>query len=107
MPIRIWYDGERTGRLFDRATLFRYAEDMTTLEQLDDFARFAKAVVEKEGAELPLEVVFQRWNQGAWSEEDLVRIQASVRDYQNGERGEPLEDFLARFDEGRAQGERK
>jgi len=74
---------------------------MTTIEQIDEFTRFAKQLVEKEGTELPLDAIFDRWHEEAFRDEDLLRIQASVNDYDSGERGRPVEEFLADFDSQR------
>jgi len=71
---------------------------MGTIEQLEDFTRFTKLTLEKEGRELPLDAIFDRWHEEAFRDEDLARIQASVNDYDNGERGRPLNEFLAEFD---------
>lgn len=70
---------------------------MTTIQQIEDFSRFAKQLVE-EGNELPLDAIFDRWHEEAFREEDLVRVQESVNDFKNGERGRPIEQFLAEFD---------
>ena len=70
---------------------------MTTIEQLNDFSRFAKQVVEQEGKELPLDIIFDRWHRQAFAEEDLQRIRASASDYESGERGRPVEEVLSEF----------
>ena len=70
---------------------------MTTIEQLNDFSRFAKQVVEQEGKELPLDVIFDRWHREAFAAEDLQRIQASVSDFESGERGRPADEVLSEF----------
>lgn len=70
---------------------------MTTIEQLNDFSRYAKQIVEQEGKELPLDVIFDRWHRESFAEEDLRRIQASASDYEAGERGRPVDEFLSEF----------
>ena len=80
---------------------------MTTIEQIDEFTRFAKQLVEKEGNELPLDAIFDRWHEEAFRDEDVLRIQASVNDYDNGERGQVAEDVLAEFRAERAAGKNK
>jgi len=75
---------------------------MTTIEQLNDFSRFAKQVVEQEGKDLPLDVIFDRWHRVAFAEEDLQRIQASASDYEAGERGRPVDDVLSELKAKRA-----
>jgi len=71
---------------------------MASIKQIDEFTRFAKQLVEKEGIELPLDAIFDRWHEEAFRDEDLLRIQVSVNDYENGNRGRPVEEFLAEFD---------
>ncbi|QDS97293.1 hypothetical protein HG15A2_05540 [Adhaeretor mobilis] len=68
------------------------------MQQLDEFSRFAKQLVEREGEQLPLDAIFDRWHQEAFRDDDLARIQASAEDYGQGERGVPLDTFLAEFD---------
>jgi len=71
---------------------------MTTMQQLDEFSRFAKQLVEREGEQLPLDAVFDRWHQEAFRQDDLARIRASVKDYERGERGIALDKYLSEFD---------
>ncbi len=80
---------------------------MATIDQIEDFSRFAKQLSEKEGKELPLDVIFDRWHEEAFRDEDLLMIQASVRDYENGERGQPAEEVLAEFRAERTAGKNK
>lgn len=70
---------------------------MTTIEQIDDFSQFAKQIIEQEGDDLPLDVIFDRWHRKAFPQEDLLRIQESVSDYESGERGRPVDEFLSEF----------
>jgi len=80
---------------------------MATIEQIDQFTRFAKQLVEKEGAELPLDAIFDRWHEETFRDEDLLRIQASVNDYDQGERGQPAKEVLAEFRADRVAGKNK
>ena len=57
---------------------------MATSEQIDAFIRFAKQISEQEGADLPLDAIFDRWHEEAYREEDLHAIQASAHDYEHG-----------------------
>jgi len=70
---------------------------MATIEQIDEFSRFAKHLVEQESAERPLEAIFDRWHEEAFRDEDLLRVQASVEDYDKVERGQTAEEVLAEF----------
>ena len=67
---------------------------MTTIEQLNDFSRFAKKVVEQEGKKLPLDVIFDRRHREAFAEEDLQRIRASASDYEARVRGKSEGEFF-------------
>ena len=80
---------------------------MATTDQIDEFSRFAKQLSEQEGKEIPLDIIFDRWHEEAFRDKDLLRIQASVRDYENGERGQPAEEVLAEFRNERAAGKNK
>jgi len=80
---------------------------MATSEQIDAFSRFAKLLSEQQGDELPLDAIFDRWHEEAHRDEDLLRIQASMRDYERGERGQPAEEVLAEFRAEREVGGKK
>ena len=71
---------------------------MTTTEQIEDFIRFAKRISNEEGAEVPLVVIFDRWHTELYKDQDLLSIQASHRDFEQGERGRPIAEFLQEFD---------
>lgn len=71
---------------------------MTTTQQLFEFSRFTQQLVAEEGESLSLAAIFDRWHQQAYQDEDLTRIRASVNDFENGERGRPLENFLCEFE---------
>lgn len=70
---------------------------MTASEMLDDFVAFAKQQLE-EDANASIDELYADWRAKSVSELDAQAILASVQDLENGERGVPLEDFLARFD---------
>jgi len=80
LPVGVWY-------------YFR----MATIEQIEDFSRFAKAVIEEEGVELSLEDLIGRWQCKTSASDDLLAIQASVDDYERGERGQFAGEVLAEF----------
>ena len=71
---------------------------MATSEQIEKFSRFAKRISDEEGVEIPLTAIFDRWHAEVYQDEDLLAIQASHRDYERGERGQPAEKFLQEFD---------
>ena len=74
---------------------------MATAKQIEKFSRFAKQLSDQEGLELPLDVIFERWHAEVHKDDDLLAIRASDRDYNNGERGRPVAEFLQEFDETR------
>lgn len=76
---------------------------MTTYEQLADFSRFTRNVIETEDSSLPLAAIFDRWQSEISRQDDLARIRASVNDFENGERGEPAEQVIAQFRAERAR----
>ncbi len=80
---------------------------MGTIEQIDEFTRFAKLLIEKEGAGIQLDAIFDRWHEEAFRDEDLIRIQASVDDYKAGEQGQPAKEVLDEFRKERAAGKNK
>lgn len=80
---------------------------MATTEQIENFSRFATQLSQVEGVDLPLHVIFDRWHAEKHKENDLLAIQASDRDYQNGERGRSVGEFLQDFDATRAANRRK
>ncbi len=92
----------RTQRFrFDLQSTAWYYFIMATTEQIEQFSRFAKQLSEEEGTELPLAAIFDRWHAEATKDQDLLAIQASAKDFDNGERGRPVEEFLQEFDAAR------
>ena len=75
---------------------------MTTIEQLEEFSRFTRQLVEAEGQNISLDVIFDRWRGGACRSDDLARIRAAVNDYENSDRGQPADDVIAGFRAERA-----
>ncbi|MEQ8211818.1 MAG: hypothetical protein RH917_18620 [Lacipirellulaceae bacterium] len=80
---------------------------MSTIEQISDFTKFAMTVAEQEGSDISLDVIYDRWREEAYRDEDARAILAAARDYENGERGELVEDVLAELRAERAAGESK
>jgi len=70
---------------------------MSTIEQISAFTKFALSVSEQEGPELSLDAIYDRWRDGLHRDEDAKAILAAARDYENGERGELVEDVLVEF----------
>jgi len=70
---------------------------METINQIEDFAMFAKDQLDA-SQDRTIEDLFEQWRQHAFRDTDSLAVRASIRDLENGERGEPLDDFLAEFD---------
>lgn len=71
---------------------------MTTLQQIDDFANFARQLAEAEGEHVPMDDLYDRWREQAYRDEDRAAVLASIRDFENGDRGRPVQEFLADLD---------
>jgi len=73
---------------------------MTTIDQIEDFATFARNQLGS-GQEHSIDDLYHQWRQHLFKDSDVLAVQASLRDLQNGERGQPLGEFLAEFDRDR------
>ena len=73
---------------------------MNTLEQIDDFAAFAKTRLGAD-ASANIDELYGEWRRKAFADTDAKAVMASVRDIESGERGESLDSFLADFDKQR------
>lgn len=68
-----------------------------TLQQLEDFVAFAKRELANGGADLSIDDLFDRWRGRTDDEVDpneVAAIEASIADYDRGERGVPVEQHL-------------
>ncbi|TWT88629.1 hypothetical protein Mal64_21150 [Pseudobythopirellula maris] len=74
---------------------------MATVEQIDEqieeFSRFVKQVPERERACLSLDELYQRWREESIAREDLAAIQQAVTDFENGDRGQPADQAMAKL----------
>lgn len=68
-----------------------------TVKEIDDFAHFAKGQVVKGGANATIDELFDQWRIRNPPPEDLLAIKAALRDLENGETGQPYEEFAAEF----------
>ena len=66
---------------------------METLSQIEDFSAFAKGQLDA-GPDRSIDDLFEEWRQRIFKKTDALAVQASIRDLENGERGEPLDEFL-------------
>lgn len=73
---------------------------MTTIQPIDDFLSFAKSALGKDDS-VSIDELYGQWRSQAFKDVDAKAVAASVRDLESGERGEPLESFLADFDKQR------
>jgi len=67
---------------------------MTATQQIENFTAFAKAITQQEGEDISLDEIYSRWWQEQHRDEDFEAIQAAVKDYENGDRGELARDIL-------------
>lgn len=69
-----------------------------TIEELNRFHSFAEEKLANGGAELTFEDLVEMWSFENPSpqrrHEDLLAVKASLRDLDNGDRGEPVEDVI-------------
>jgi hypothetical protein len=75
---------------------------MNTLDQINDFSAFAKSRLGS-GEQVDIDQLYDEWRSKAFADIDALAIQASVRDLENDERGEPLDEFLANFEQEEKQ----
>jgi hypothetical protein len=71
---------------------------MATIEQIDDLNHFIETLPQSERDSLSMDEIYERWREQAFKHDDLLAIKASVRDYESGERGRPVDEFLADID---------
>jgi len=68
-----------------------------TLHEIDSFAQFAKDHVVQGGADATIDELFDHWRTQNPPPKDLLAIKAAIRDIENGETGQPYEEFAAEF----------
>jgi hypothetical protein len=73
---------------------------MNKLEQVDEFAAFAKMRLERDSS-AGIDDLYDQWRQTAFADLDAKAVVASVKDVERGERGIPTEpcipNLMARF----------
>ncbi len=70
---------------------------MITQRQVDEFSRFAKARISSGASYTSLAELLEEWHTEHPSPDDLLAIQASLRDMERGETGKSFDDFAAEF----------
>jgi hypothetical protein len=71
---------------------------MATIEQIQDFSHFIQTLPEGERDTLSMDEIYERWREHAFRHDDLLAVKAFLRDFENGERGRPVTEFLEEFD---------
>jgi len=66
---------------------------MTVTEQIDDFTAFAKHLADQQGDEFTLEGAFQQWQ--SYDPQEVETLRQRLASYDSGERGRPVDEFLA------------
>jgi hypothetical protein len=74
---------------------------MSIIDQIEDFSAFAKTRIRGD-KDLSIDELYGQWRNQAFASADAHAVAASIRDIEQGERGEPLDDFLANFDAKRS-----
>ncbi len=70
---------------------------MRTTELIESFTQFAMTMVDQEGNELSIDDLFDEWRIQHPPTDDLLAINASLRDMENGETGRSFDDFAKEF----------
>ena len=87
---------ERLRRRDNKADPFRKAETMsTTLQELEEFTRFARQQLADAPQIATLDALFDAWREQHPSMEDALAIQASLRDLEQGVTGRAFEEFAS------------
>ena len=71
--------------------------DMSIIDQIEDFSAFAKTRIQG-NQDVSIDELYGQWRDQAFASVDAHAVAASIRDIEQGERGEPLDEFLADFD---------
>ncbi len=69
----------------------------TTVKEIEDFTRFARARIEASEEPLSIDDLFDQWREDCPSAEDALAIRASIRDTEQGESGRSLDQFADEF----------
>ncbi|MCS7466298.1 hypothetical protein NZK35_06365 [Stieleria sp. ICT_E10.1] len=70
---------------------------MATLQEIEQFSRFAVSRIESDGAHLSISELFDEWNIQNPPKEDGFAIKAAIRDMENGDTGQPFDEFAREF----------
>ena len=73
---------------------------MNIQQQIDEFANFARLHAGN-GSEQTIDELYSQWRRQSFKDVDALAIKASLNDLANGERGQPIDQFLAKFDNER------
>ena len=71
---------------------------MATITEITDLNQFMLSLPEGEREGLTIDALYERWRELAFRSEDLLAVKASLRDFENGQRGRPFAEFLSEFD---------
>ena len=74
---------------------------MTAAEQIDGFSAFAKQLAQEQGEDFSLEDAFRQWQ--AVDHREVEILQERIASYDAGERGRPVDAFLAERRAARAK----
>ena len=69
----------------------------TTEQEINSFSEFAKSRLKNGGSDSSLTELFDEWTIQNPPAEDADAIQASIRDMENGDTGQPFQEFSRKF----------
>jgi len=64
-----------------------------TLEQVDSFREYARQQLANGGSQLTIDELYDRWRATLANDADLLAVQASLRDMEQGETGRSFDEF--------------
>jgi hypothetical protein len=64
-----------------------------TLEQVDSFREYARQQLANGESQLTIDELYDRWRGTLGSDTDLLAVQASLKDMEQGETGRSFDDF--------------
>lgn len=72
---------------------------MATLQEIEQFSRFAVTRIQSDGAHLSISELFDEWSIQNPPKEDALAIKAAIRDMENGDTGQSFDEFAKEFRE--------
>ncbi len=67
------------------------------LQQVESFAEYARCKLQAGESPGSIDDLYDQWRESLWATEDAAAIAASLRDFEQGERGKTFEAFATEF----------